>query len=562
MNRERILLVLLPVWDPLIPPLGIACLKSYIHTYGYMVRTVDATVDEELREVYNKYFRSLIEFVPENKRRHLYNIGHEVLKNHMMAYLNYEDPEEYVELIKILIFKTFFCDVDEVQVSQLNKIISDFYIKLEKYFIHLLDKERPTVLGLSVYGSTLPASLFAFKLTKEKYPHIQTVMGGGIFSGELALNSPNFNFFLQKTPYIDKIIIGEGEKLFLKYLRGELPKSQRVYTRESIKNEILDLSSATIPDFSDFDPGLYVQMAAYTSRSCPFQCSFCVETIYWGNFRKKKAQKIVNELVEMHKMYGTRLFLMCDSLLNPVITDLADEFKKIDTSLYWGGYLRVDKSVCDVENTLKWRQAGFYRARLGVESGSQRILELMGKKITIQQVKSAVSSLAMAGIKTTVMFVIGYPGETELDFQQTLDLIEELKENIYEADCNPFWYYLTGQVNSDEWSRKKKSVLLYPGKAKEMLILQTWTLDCEPSREETYRRVNRFVQHCAKLKVPNPYSLQESNRADERWQQLHKNAVPSLLKIKSKNICIDECKNVKNLSYATFVPQDNSDWDF
>jgi radical SAM superfamily enzyme YgiQ (UPF0313 family) len=527
-----------------------------------MVRTVDATVDEELREVYNKYFRSLIEFVPENKRRHLYNIGHEVLKNHMMAYLNYEDPEEYVELIKILIFKTFFCDVDEVQVSQLNKIISDFYIKLEKYFIHLLDKERPTVLGLSVYGSTLPASLFAFKLTKEKYPHIQTVMGGGIFSGELALNSPNFNFFLQKTPYIDKIIIGEGEKLFLKYLRGELPKSQRVYTRESIKNEILDLSSATIPDFSDFDPGLYVQMAAYTSRSCPFQCSFCVETIYWGNFRKKKAQKIVNELVEMHKMYGTRLFLMCDSLLNPVITDLADEFKKIDTSLYWGGYLRVDKSVCDVENTLKWRQAGFYRARLGVESGSQRILELMGKKITIQQVKSAVSSLAMAGIKTTVMFVIGYPGETELDFQQTLDLIEELKENIYEADCNPFWYYLTGQVNSDEWSRKKKSVLLYPGKAKEMLILQTWTLDCEPSREETYRRVNRFVQHCAKLKVPNPYSLQESNRADERWQQLHKNAVPSLLKIKSKNICIDECKNVKNLSYATFVPQDNSDWDF
>jgi radical SAM superfamily enzyme YgiQ (UPF0313 family) len=561
-EKKKILLMMLPFWDPLIPALGISCLKSYLQLYGYQVKTIDANIKEEFRELQNDYFNRLIEYIPQGNRLHLYNIGHEVLKNHMMAYLEKKDQKEYVQLVKILVFKTFFSNIADNQVDELNSEIREFYLRLEKYILHILDTEKPAVMGLSVYGSTLPASLFTFRLVKEKSPHILTVMGGGIFSGELAIHSPDFDIFLKKTPYIDKIIVGEGEKLFLRLLQGELPESQKVYTLKDINEEILDMSRVEIPDFSDFDLRYYPQMAAYTSRSCPYQCGFCVETTYWGKYRKKSGRQIVEELMRLYRRHNKRLFLMCDSLLNPVITDAANEFKQEKVSIYWGGYLRVNAPVCDIENTIQWRQGGFYRARLGVESGSPRILEKMNKKIDIQQIKTSISSLAYAGIKTTIMFVIGYPEETGADFQKTLDLIEELKDDIYEADCNPFWYYYNGQVNARQWKEKNKPTLLYPQSVGKFLILQTWTLGGEPTREETYNRVNRFIQHCNTLKIPNPYSLKDTNTADKRWKRLHKNAVPSLLEINSGDACGDECRNVKKFVFAGNIFKEDGNWGF
>ncbi|HLP47720.1 MAG TPA: radical SAM protein, partial [Candidatus Kapabacteria bacterium] len=317
---------------------------------------------------------------------------------------------------------------------------------------------------------------------------------------------------------------------------------------------------------SDFDLRYYPSLAAYTSRSCPFQCTFCSEVIMWGKYRKKKAAKVVAELKTLSEKYGEQLFVMSDSLLNPIVTELADEFIKTNLSIYWDGYLRADNPVCNTDNTMLWRRGGFYRARLGLESGSERILKAMGKKITPQQLKTAVSSLAYAGIKTTTYWVIGYPGETEEDFQQTLNLIEELKDDIYEADCNPFIYYLSGQVNSHVWGSQGKSILLYPENAREMLIIQTWILDGLPTREETFQRIKRFVRHSRDIGIPNPYSMQEIYEADERWKKLHKNAVPSLVEFQANKDSgrpfIDECKHIKKTVSAEKIKIDEGGWGF
>lgn len=161
---------------------------------------------------------------------------------------------------------------------------------------------------------------------------------------------------------------------------------------------------------------------------------------------------------------------------------------------YWDGFLRADKHVCDPANTLLWRRGGFYRAKLGVESGSLKILEKMGKKITLQQIKDAVSSLAYAGIKTTTFWVIGHPGETEEDFHMTLE------------------------------------------------------------------RVNRFIRHCRKLGIPNPYLLDDIHDADQRWKKLYKNAVPALMDLRDKKNHLHESKQIKELSLAENLLQEDSDW--
>jgi len=559
-NKEKILLALLPFWDPLNPPLGISSLKSFLQEHGYYVRTKDFNVEYEFKEIYDNYFDTLKEYIPGEKRSNFFNIGKDVLLDHMMAHIHYKDEREYSELVKLLVSRIFYTEIGDSQVRVLIGIISRFYLKLEEYLLHLLAEEKPTVLGLSVFKGSLPASLFTFKLTREHYPHTRTVMGGGVFDDQLAVGSPDLEFLVEKAPYIDNFIIGEGEILFLKFLRGQLPEKQKVYSLADINREILDLSSVGIPDFSDLDIRGYLEMAAYGSRSCPFQCKFCSETIRWGKYRKKSAVQVVEELTQLYNKYGYQLFLMGDSLLNPIAPELAKEFIKSGISIYWDGYLRVDEQACDPGTALSWRRGGFYRARLGVESGSQHVLDLMDKKITPQQIKQAVVTLANAGIKVTTYWVIGFPGETEEDFRQTLDMVTELKNYIYQAETNPYWYYLSGQVSSDEWA--KKSYLLYPESSKHMLIFQKRELDCQPPREERYRRMARFTEHIDRLGVPNPYSWQDIVKADERWKKLQKNAVPPLVEFKEIGKYIDENKYVKKQFLARDIHQDDGNWGF
>ncbi len=564
LDQVKVLLVFLPYWTPYLPPQGITTLKAFLVRHGYNVKTVDLNMDVTFRLLYEKYFDIMKESIPYKKRGNFFNIGHDVLYNHMMAHLHQDEKKEYsytyIQLVKEIIYKTYYTYIDDQQVSQLNKVLDEFFIRLREYLLDLLEEERPTIFGSTAYYGTLPASLFAFRLVKEKYPHIKTVVGGGSFADHLMIDSPNIERFKEKTKdCIDKIFIGQGQFLFLKWLQGELDDSKRVYTLKDVGGQTTDISSdCDIPDLSDLKPQEYIYMAATGSRSCPFECGFCNVKNFWGKHRVKNPKQTVDEMILQYKKYGNQLFFMYDALLNPYITEFAEEFIKSDVSLYYVGYLKACKKACDVKNTMLWRRGGFYRARLGVESGSQRVLDMIDKKITVEQIKGTISSLAYAGIKTTTYWLIGYPGETEEDFRMTMDIVEELRNDIWESECNPFNYFYSGQQQQDEWTNKR--MLLFPESATDKLITQTWALDIEPKREEVYRRMNRFAQHCDKLGLPNPYSIHDIYKADERWKKLHKNAVPSIAELRDKNVYIEENKNVKEYIFARSSKQDEGDF--
>ena len=566
-KSENVLLLLLPVWDPLVPPLGIASLKSYLENYGsYRVNVYDANIESCFRDIYDRYFNALRDFVPENKRKLLYNMGHEVLKNHTMAFINRttEPLQVYTNLLGEIVFKTFYTCLSEEQLLHLESIVKQFISRIEEYVLNHVETLQPDVFGLSVYSGSLPASLHAFRTVKKKYPHILTIMGGAVFSNELKPGSPNHIRLLNETPYIDKIIEGEGEILLLQLLNGDLGEEKKFYTKRDIKNLSVDLNQNPMPDFTDIDMDSYLTVSSSTGRSCPFECSFCSETIFWGRYTKRNADTIINEMQRLYKKYNKQLIFMCDSILNPVMDPLTEALQKIDEPLYFDGYFRIDKKSQDIQNTLKWRKGGYYRARMGVESGSEEVLALMHKKITIQQIKQAIINLATAGIKTTAMFVVGHPGETEENFQQTLKLIEELQDYLYEADCNPFQFYYSGQVDSAAWEAQFKKLSLYDEQYDDLIFSKTWTLDVFPVREIAYERANRFVEFVEKLGIQNPYKLEDIIKADERWAALHKNAVPSILQIQHGKISREEKNRVTaySLSDASADKLNLDDWDF
>jgi hypothetical protein len=246
---------------------------------------------------------------------------------------------------------------------------------------------------------------------------------------------------------------------------------------------------------------------------------------------------------------------MTDSLINPVLNDLATELVNRKLSLYYDTYYKTDTPGMKPENTFFWRKSGLYRVRMGCESASPKILKLMRKGQTVKQIAGTITSMALAGIKTTTYWVIGHPDETEEDFQMTLDLITELKTSIFQAECNPFLYHYIGQNSSDKWQDDR--VLLYPESARDMLVFDTWTLNVEPTRQTTYERVQRFVEHCDNLGIPNPYTGKESHDADVRWQKLQKFAVPPLESFSEPGAVKD---NFINRSFAKKVEEYEGDF--
>lgn len=560
MAQPKILLALLPFWNPLIPPQGISYLKGFLQSHGYPVRAADANTDLALKNLYDRWFAALLAAIPTNRRGNSYNIGNDIWRDHMMAHLHQTDPARYRELVRILIAKTFYHQVDGAVLEELIGLAEAFFARLGDYLDDLLERERPTVLGLSVYRDTLAASLFAARLAKRHDPAIKVVMGGAVFATILPPGSPNLAHFLERAgDCVDHFIIGPGEELFLRWLRGQTPAGQRVSTSADLGGRFLR-PGVDLLDLGDFDLAYYHHQAIAASYSCPNRCGFCNVSTYFGPYERKDPQKTVADMITLQQRNGGQVFYMLDSLLNGVIDELAESFLASDAALYWDGYLRVDPAACDADRVLRWRQGGFYRARMGIESGAQHVLDLMGKTITVEQSRRVIANLARAGVKTTAYVVIGHPGETEADFQATLDFVTEAQDDIWEAECNPFTYFHTGQPHADQWS--DINMLLYPAWAREMLLAQTWILDCDPPREVMFERINRFVALCESLGIATPWSLLDVDRADRRWARLQPNAVPPLMDFIRGDRYIDECKRVRPLIAASAASLDDSGFDF
>lgn len=542
------ILTVLPFWSPLIPPKGLGALKVYVEKAGHTVFTFDLTNKIDLLDQYYKYFDCLKKVLPKYNLGNFYNVGHDLLANHMMAYMNSSDPEKLNKLVIMLVNDCYLHEISNEIVDELNQILIDYLLMLEKFILFQIKYEKPDIIGFTVYKTNIPSTIYILRSIKNKYPNIKTVIGGGAFADSHATSSPNFKVLCDLSEgIIDHIMIGQGEKFMLELFDGKLPANKRVLNANNDLCHTLSLDDVPNSDLGDFNIFKYAYLPVTASQGCPFKCSFCNQKLFYGGFETRNTEKCIDEMIELYKRYKKQIFFMTDSLLNPVINSMSEKMIERGLSFYYDSFFRVDKNACDVFYTTKWRKGGLYRVRLGLESGSDKILKLMDKKTDVQTIKSSLQALAFAGIKTTTYWIVGFPGETEEDFQQTLDFITANAENIYEAECNPFRYFVSNQNGADEWFKQKKKI--FPDWANDMLKFIPYELNMEPNRKVTTERMFRFVEHCERLGIPNIYSTAETDLADKRWHKLHVNAVPAILdfdetKMINENMDIEQVFNI------------------
>lgn len=307
-----------------------------------------------------------------------------------------------------------------------------------KDYISTLVSYNPDIVGFSAMTPSYPLSLIMAKETKKHLPESIIVMGG-----------PHPTLCLEdvtREKVVDWVIPGEAEETLLEFVsnidrgrdRANYELNGIAYSKNGnfVKNPgrplITDLDNLPIPAYETLKGhDLTLQNDRFgiiVSRGCPYRCNFCVDHLIWRNSsRFRKADGVLRELYFLKNKYNLGSFIFQqDSFLNK--KRLAEEIctgiikNKLDISFACAA--RIDQIDANIVEILK--KAGLTSIILGIESGSQKMLDYMGKKITINQVERSVQIIKNAGIKVAAFFMIGLPDETEEDILATIKFIKEL----------------------------------------------------------------------------------------------------------------------------------------
>ena len=201
-----------------------------------------------------------------------------------------------------------------------------------------------------------------------------------------------------------------------------------------------------------------VQAVIKVSRGCPYHCFFCLATPVSGaKVRVRSADNIVSEIKECVEKYKIKNFLFWSDIFNfnrEWTLELCNKIIESGLKITWSANTRAN--TMDEEMARLMYKAGCRLVSIGVESGSQEILNKIGKKITLSEIRETVRILKKNRIKIYNYFVIGLPWETERTVEETIKFAIELDSNFvsfYTATPLPgtrfFEYAMTNHLIDD-----------------------------------------------------------------------------------------------------------------
>ena len=261
-----------------------------------------------------------------------------------------------------------------------------------------------------------------------------------------------------RSPLVDYVIAGEGEIAIVSLadylcggsqvldLDGKVIHAKKIYDLDSLTTPNYDLwpelekfISSYLTDRVSGSPDALRWLPYESSRGCPYRCAFCeVQSTQNWRFRPKSAQRVVSELIEMVEKYRlTHVKIVDDNMPVSVsrITEIAQRIIESGVKFTFdvevrADYLRRGKLISPgILELLK--TAGLVQCTLGLESGSQRVLDLMSKGLQVEDGQRAVRMLDEQGIWARCSFITGYPGETREDLLDTARYIQELRRHQF-----------------------------------------------------------------------------------------------------------------------------------
>ncbi len=252
---------------------------------------------------------------------------------------------------------------------------------------------------------------------------------------------------------VDYFVVGEGEismqALLTPLLQGVdapsidgvIPSPSRAQFRFK-EREPADLATLCLPVYEDFDlddyimPGWDRRLALQTTRGCDHLCAFCVDRRPEQGLRAFPPGLVAARLEELFRRHRLDQVELNDLMLNgkpEALQQWCEALAARELRLFWTGQI-VPHEGLTMELLRAMRLAGCIGVRVGVESGSDHVLGLMGRAHDSRLASRTLHHCREAGLHTEINLMVGFPGEREEDFQQTLRFVETHLSCINKVD--------------------------------------------------------------------------------------------------------------------------------
>ncbi|WBX71645.1 B12-binding domain-containing radical SAM protein [Tenacibaculum retecalamus] len=440
------------------------------------------------------------------------------------AYYLYEDDKEqkimrpYAPLG--LLYISSYLNKNKIENHVYDSTFYSFQEQLE-----FIEEKKPK--AIAIY-TNLMTKINVIKLIKKlktntKLRGVKIILGGS----DVTYNCENY-----LKAGADFLVIGEGEQTTLE-LCSAILNNESYNTIQGIaflldekviktapRVKIKDLTDLPLPNREAIPVYKYLEtwkkhhgqssMTVSTQRGCPYTCKWCSTAVYGQSYRRRSADLVAQELKLLKNKYQPDSIWFVDDVFtvsHKWIKSFHEEVIKQDAIIPFECITRAERLTDEVLQLLK--EAGCSRIWIGAESGSQKIVDAMDRRVDINVVKAAIQKTNALGVETGTFIMVGYPGEEEEDIYETVRYLKA---------ANPTHFTITVAYPI-------KGTSLYNEIEKNITIQPDWktTTDRDIDFKRTYSR--KYYDYAVK------YIVNEVNASKELRQGNYVNAFK--MKIKS-----------------------------
>jgi anaerobic magnesium-protoporphyrin IX monomethyl ester cyclase len=381
-------------------------------------------------------------------------------------------------------------------------------------FSDALDRQRPPIVGIAVNLMTKRNALRMISIAKRRGARV--VIGGP---------DPPHHAASYLEAGADVVVIGEGEQT-LEELVGAL-RSPAVdlssihgivfrdgeghIVRTPARALLPDLDRQPYPDRDAIDLPAYLNawrerhgvgtVSLITARGCPYTCTWCSRSVFGETHRRRSVNNVADEVEAIVDRYHPERLWYADDVFaihRSWTIGYATELERRKLRLPFECISRAERIDDDVAEALA--SLGCFRVWIGSESGSQRVLDAMKRKVSVDQVHQAAARLRRRGIEVGMFIMLGYDGEEMRDLKATVDHLKITSPDIflttvsYPIKGTPYYEQVADRLAPQQWAEATDRDLVVRGRPVRTYydFARRW-MTAEVAKDQHWRR-GRYAQ--------------------------------------------------------------------
>ncbi len=330
-----------------------------------------------------------------------------------------------------------------------NDVFDSTFSSFERLCAFLLEN-RPDVVGIytNLMTKLNVLRIIRFVKSQESLKATRIVLGGPETRNHIVK-------FLEHRA--DFIVLGEGEQTMLELVQwldgrreGSLSAIDGIAYLDSEggmrqnreRAKLKNYDELPMPNRQKVDLQLYLDawkkhhgtntISVSTMRGCPYSCKWCSRAVYGQSYRRRSAVSVVDEIAWIKEHYDVDSLWFVDDVFtvsHKWMEEFTDEIKRRRLMIPYECITRADRMNETVIRQLQ--ESGCFRVWIGAESGSQKVIDLMDRRVEIQQVQDMIRLAKRFGIQAGTFIMVGYPGETKEDIYATVHHLKASDPDLF-----------------------------------------------------------------------------------------------------------------------------------